>query len=120
MFRRLIISMTLVACLLGIVQPALACDCCPKGSAPGCIEQSAAWGINSNDCCAAAATLVSSPWVTAQTRHALDQATGSPGLFAAPANVPIAQQLLHRAPVRLGGYRNNESLTYLRTARLRL
>src|SRR5262245_19569113 len=84
-FRRLIVSMTLVACLVGIVQPALACDCCPKGSAPGCVEQSAAGGITTEECCAAGATLASSPWITAQTRQAADQAAGSPALFAAPA-----------------------------------
>jgi len=118
-FRRLIVSVTLVASLLGIVQSALACDCCPKGSAPGCIERSAAWGITTGECCAAA-PVGSSPWFTAQTRHAADQASGSPALFAVPAAIPVAQQLLRGASAQLGHYRSNESLTYLRTARLRL
>src|SRR5437763_4422027 len=44
--RRLIASLVLVACLLGIVQPALACansasrtDCCPAGSPAGAGER---------------------------------------------------------------------------------
>jgi hypothetical protein len=122
--RRLITSLMLSACLLGTVQPAFACgpatDCCPRGSASGCIEQITVPAVPADDCCAAQPTLAASSCVVAQPRKSFDQAVAPPALFGPPADVPVAQSVLQVAPLFLTDYRADASLTYLHTARLRL
>ena len=128
MARRLIASLVLVACLLGIVQPALACanstsrtDCCPAGLPAGAGEQMrpASASIEAYGCCALRAAI--SPSVAAvRTRTAQGPASGSPVAAAALALVPVAQYSAVPTPLALTAYRVNESQTYLRTARLRL
>ena len=129
MIRRLIASLVLVACLLGIVQPALACansasrtDCCPAGSPAGAGEQMrpASASIEAYGCCALRAAI--SPSVSAvRARTAQGHASGSPAVVALPTVVPLGQHVpalrtpALRVPDHLDG-----SLTYLRTARLRL
>jgi len=127
--RRLIPSLVLVACLLGIVQPALACansasrtDCCPAGSSEGCGEQmrlASAW-IEANGCCASRAAVTSSESIAARPHHAPKRASGLPAAAALPAVIPVAQHSAVPTPPALTAYRANESQTYLRTARLRL
>ena len=111
-------------CLLGMIQPTLACgpstDCCPKGSASSCIEPSTVPAVAADGCCAAQPTLASAPWVVAQPRKSLDRAAGFPSLLSAPAAVPVARPVLQIAPFVVTDYRADFSLTYLHTARLRL
>src|SRR2546430_11332796 len=86
--RRLIASLVLVACLLGIVQPALACansasrtDCCPAGLPAGAGEQMrpASASIEAYGCCALRAAI--SPSVAAvRARTAQGHASGSPAV----------------------------------------
>jgi hypothetical protein len=114
----------LSVCLLGMIQPAFACgpgtDCCPRGSASGCIEQPTVPAVSADDCCAAQPNLAASSWVVAQPRKLSDGAVASPALFGPPADVPVAQSVLQVAPLFLTDYRADASLTYLHTARLRL
>ena len=127
--RRLIASLVLVACLLGIVQPALACansasrtDCCPAGSPAGAGERMrlASASIEAYRCCAPGVTVT--PSVSAvRTRTAQGHASGSPAVVALPTVAPVGQHLpALRAPAARVPDHVDESLTYLRTARLRL
>ena len=129
MIRRLIASLVLVACLLGIVQPALACansasrtDCCPAGSPAGAGEQMrpASASIEAYGCCALRAAI--SPSVSAvRARTAQGHASGSPAVVALPTVVPLEQHVpALRTPVLRVPDHVDGSLTYLRTARLRL
>ena len=124
MVRRLIPSLMLWGCLLGMTEPTLGCgpgtDCCPKGSASSCTEPSTVPAVAADGCCAAQPTLASAPWVVAQPRKSLDRAAGFPSLLSAPAAVPVARPVLQIAPFVLTDYRADFSLTYLHTARLRL
>lgn len=119
--RRLLASLTIWICLIGMVQPALACglDCCPKRSPAPYIQQTSSAAI-ADDCCCARSTAASSPWVAAQPRKAPDQVASSPVSFGCAADTLIAQRPIQSASVVLTDYRGNQSLTYLRTARLRL
>jgi hypothetical protein len=114
----------LSVCLLGMIQPAFACgpgtDCCAKGSASGCVEEPTVRAVLADDCCAAQPTLAASSCVVAQPRRSSYHAVASPALFGPPAGVPVAQSVLQVAPLFLTDYRADASLTYLRTARLRL
>jgi hypothetical protein len=127
--RRLIASMVLVACLLGIVQPALAytncasrTDCCPAGSPAGCAEQLclASPCVEAGSCCALRAA--STPSVSAvRPRTASEHASGVSPAIAPPTVVPVGQHLPElRVPVVQIPDHVNQSLTYLLTARLRL
>lgn len=123
MVRRLLAPLTLWICLLGMVQPALACalraDCCPKPSPAPYIQQTSAAAIADDDCCSARSTAASSPWVAAQPRKAPDQTASAPASFDFRDDTLLAQRPIQPASA-LTDYRGNESLTYLRTARLRL
>lgn len=128
-FRRLIASLVIVASLLGIVQPALACancvsrtDCCPAGSPSGCSESGhqAASCAHTNSCCALSTTVAPSVLaVKARTPHAhvatSSAAIGLPTMFGLGREPTEPRTLAARIPDPI-----NESLTYLRTARLRL
>jgi hypothetical protein len=127
--RRLIASMVLVACLLGIVQPALAytncasrTDCCPAGSPAGCAEQLclASPCVQAGSCCALPAA--STPSVSAvRPRTVQGHASGVSPAIALPTVVPIGQHLPElRMPAAQIPDHVNQSLTYLLTARLRL
>jgi hypothetical protein len=122
--RRLISYLTLWICLLGLIQPTLGCtartDCYPTRSPALRIEQITTPSITADDCCSARCALASSPWVVAQPRKAPDQATSPPALHGAPADVSVPRRVIHAGPPVLADYHGNESLTYLRTARLRL
>lgn len=122
MVRRLIASMVLVACLLGIVQPALAytncasrTDCCPAGSPAGCAEQMCL----ASPCVQADASM---PSVSAvRPRTAPEHASGVSPAIAPPTVAPIGQHLPElRMPAAEIPDHINRSLTYLLTARLRL
>ena len=58
--------------------------------------------------------------IVAQPRYALDHAYNSPATLAILAVLPVATDVVGPARLTLTGYRLDESLTYLRTARLRL
>jgi len=120
--RRLIASMVLVACLLGIVQPALAytncasrTDCCPAGSPAGCAEQMCL----ASPCVQADASM---PSVSAvRPRTAPEHASRVSPAIAPPTVAPIGQHLPElRMPAAEIPDHINRSLTYLLTARLRL
>jgi hypothetical protein len=124
--RRLITCLTVWICLLGMIQPALACapsgDCCPKGSpaADSVGNATVPAAIAVDGCCCAHQAITTSPWVAAHPRKALDQGAGPPASIAASIDLLVAQLPTRAAPLLLTNYRRNESLTYLRTARLRL
>jgi hypothetical protein len=107
-----------------MVQPAFACglraDCCPKRSPAPYIQPKSAAAIADDDCCCARSTAAPSPWVAAQPRKAPDQTASSPASSGSAAETLIAQRPIQSASVVLTDYRGNQSLTYLRTARLRL
>lgn len=121
MVRRLTVSLMLLTCLLGMIQPALACvaptDCCSTGCGRP-MHPGAGW-VETSDCCATAA-VVSSVSITAQARHALDPASGSPAVTAGPADLQLARypNVLARLPATQSPV--DQSHIYLRTARLRL
>lgn len=129
MLRRLIAALGVLVCLFGIVQPAFACataspDCCPAGTPAGCSDQQLITRaqLELNDCCAARPAFASSVLVTPRGRAAFEHASGSPDpLIQSPAfsirpNRSFAQATARPLIFRL----TDESLTYLRTARLRL
>ena len=129
MVRRLFASSVVLACLLGILQPAVACaaacashtDCCPGGSLAGSGEQlhQPSPSVQASRCCElrpAIATSVSAIGGRTDQGHA----SGSSAAIALPALIPVGrppQEL--RAPAQIPDH-FDESLTYLRTARLRL
>ncbi len=125
MVRRLIASLTVWTCLFGMIQPALACApggdyCCPKGSPAGRIDQATVpAAIAVDDSCCAPQAIKSSPCVAAQPRKA-DQGASPPASMGAPVDLLVAQLPTRAALLLRTDYRRNESLTYLRTARLRL
>jgi hypothetical protein len=126
--RRLIAALVVVASLLGIVQPAIACancvsrtDCCPAGSLPGCSESGyqAASCTQTSSCCALSTTVAPSVLaVKARTPQAHVSASSS--AIALPTMVGLGQQPEPRTLAARIPDHFNESLTYLRTARLRL
>jgi hypothetical protein len=120
--RRLVTVLMLWGCLLGIIQPAVACGpeigCCPKG-AP-CATQVTLPTAAGLDCCAAQAAVTASAPVVAQPHKSFELAAGSAGLPIAVTANPV---LRPRASVPSPGFTNfraDFSLTYLYTARLRL
>jgi hypothetical protein len=127
-FRRLIASLVVLACLLGIVQPAIACatcvsqtDCCPAGSPSGWNEtghQAAPCTEASGGC--ALSTIVAPSVLAIKARSPQGHVSAFPAAIALPTMVGLGRQpepgtLAARIPDPV-----NESLTYLRTARLRL
>jgi hypothetical protein len=108
-----------------MAQLALACaptgNCCPHGFPAGSIEQATVpAAVAVDDCCCARQAITSSPWVAAQPRKALDQGAGPHASVAASVDLLVAQLPTHAATLLRTDYRRDESLTYLRTARLRL
>jgi hypothetical protein len=123
--RRLIASLVLAACLLGIVQPVLACaGCaprtdCPAGCTPGC-------GIPASPCaqaisCCEVGTAVAPSISAIAARTTQSHTPGSSVASSPPTDLRVAQSLQERrTPLALVPDPINESHTYLRTARLRL
>jgi hypothetical protein len=112
----------LLACLLGIVEPALACvspsDCCSSGCNGQ--PQPGSGGVRLEECCGLQATLGASLSIAPQTGQALNVAGGSPAFIALAGPVllvPTREKLTAQAATT---FRSDQSLTYLRTARLRL
>ena len=128
MFRRLTASLVLLACLLGIVQPALACanaawrtDCCPGGSTGGTDQRMhpPSPGMDAHSCCTLRAAVTPSP-STIRGRTDQGQASAPPAAVDLPTMAPFGHLLALRAPVVQLPDHLNKSLTYLHTARLRL
>jgi len=119
--RRLAASLMLLACLLGIVQPALACasssDCCSSGCSGQMPTGSGLLG--SEDCCAIQGAVGASVSLAPQYRQPLDVAGGSPAFTTLAARLqPLSTALPAARPGAASA--SDQSLTYLRTARLRL
>ena len=123
MVRRLAVSLILLACILGVLEPAFACvsssECCPDGCS-GQTQQGSGW-VEMAGCCAIQAPVAASFSIAPQSREALN-VTGS-----SPALVTLADDPLRLVPTReirtaqaASTSRSDQSLTYLRTARLRL
>jgi len=125
-FRRLIASIVVLACLLGTLQPAIACanstsrtDCCPAGS-PADTGRQAAPCAQASSCCALNPAIASSVSAIG-VRTFQDHGSVPSAAIALPITVRVGQYLRElqtsaaQTPDPI-----NESLTYLRTARLRL
>ena len=128
MVRRLIASMVVLACLLGILKPAIACadcvsrtDCCPAGSSADCGAQMRGTSpcAQASSCCALRAAI--SPSVSALGIRATQGHASGPSAIALPVTVRVGQYPRElQTPTAQIPDPINESLTYLRTARLRL
>jgi hypothetical protein len=130
MFRRLVVMLVLGVGLFGMVQPALACvtarDCCPTASALPCDGDhagDAAFSEVDVPCCAA--HLGSGPAVSidrTRGRFVIAHSQGSPDPVFLLASIPLRRSAFVRpvVPESVSYYLSNASLTYLRTARLRL
>jgi hypothetical protein len=125
--RRLIVVLAFVAVLFGIVQPALARagDCCGTGCPTGCSDQTglASTWTDADGCCATGAAVASLVSIGPRARHAADPASGAPDVAMSPASLhplhgssPVPLAISQQRSV----IHNNESATYLLTARLRL
>ena len=120
--RRLIASIVLVACLLGIIQPALACvsvsDCCISDCdgqmSPG------SGRVRGDDCCATQAAAAARVSLAPQSRQTLDVAGGSPAFIASSVDLQPVPPRAAPVPRPATGAATDQSLIYLRTARLRL
>jgi hypothetical protein len=130
MFRRLVVMLVLGVGPLGVIQPTLACatarDCCPTGSPLPCDggrTDDSAFSDIGLPCCAA--HLESGAAVSidrTRDRLALSHSKGSPDPAVLIASFPIRHAAFVglAVPESVSSYLNNASLTYLRTARLRL
>ena len=116
----------LLACLLGILQPAFACasihDCCPPAAQSGCGEaiRHADSALEAPDCCATHAFVAYSVSIIAQPRYALDHTYNSPATLPILTVLPVATDVVPPTRLTQTALRLDESLTYLHTARLRL
>lgn len=116
----------LLACLLGILQPAFACasryDCCPPAAPSGCGEaiRHADAGLEAPNCWATCAFAAYSVSVIAQPRYALDNDYNSPATLPILTVLPVATDVVPPTRLTLTAHHLDESLTYLHTARLRL
>jgi hypothetical protein len=121
--RRLTASLMLLACLFGMVQPALACvsrsDCCTSGCSartqPGLAAAAAL-----DDCCVIQAAVGASVSLAPQSRHGLNVTGGSPAFIAPAADLQPRPPRNLAAPPLATGSPTDQSFTYLRTGRLRL
>ena len=119
---RLVAALMLLACLLGIAEPALACVSASHCCSSGCNgqPQPGSGGVRLEECCGLQATLGASLSIAPQTGQALNVAGGSPAFIALAGPVllvPTREKLTAQAATT---FRSDQSLTYLRTARLRL
>jgi hypothetical protein len=120
--RRLIASIVLVACLLGIVQPAFACvshsDCC-LSDCDGQMPPGSGWD-GKDDCCAIRAAVAACVSLAPPSRHTLDGTGGSPAIIGSAADLQPVPPCETPVPRPAIGVATDLSLTYLLTARLRL
>ena len=129
MRRRTIATSLILAGLLGLAQIAIACptsthDCCQTGSLPQCCERAPVQGsVESHPCCVSPAPVTASISPLARSRSGASDVPGSPDpvlatAIALPPGLGGAQiDLPNQAASTLVP---DQSLTYLRTARLRL
>jgi hypothetical protein len=123
--RRFLASLLLWTCLLGIVQPAFAyaswTDCCPAGACGGQPCQTAT-PIGTGDCCAVQPNAPSPASIRARPDLPQPSASGAPvAADLSPPDALLRDRGAWTPPRRvLAGAPFDESLTYLRTARLRL
>jgi hypothetical protein len=125
--RRFLASLLLWTCLLGIVQPAFACDwrtdCCQSGSTGGCEgqPQPAASRVGTASCCAVQTNARLPVLIRARPDQPQPHSSGVPVAAdlapVAPSSHPRRWTPLPRA---IDHIVFDQSLTYLRTARLRL
>ena len=120
--RRLIASIVLVACLLGIVQPAFACvspaSCC-LSECDGQRSPASGW-VGTDACCAIGDAVVASVSLAPQSRQTIDVAGSSPAFIVLPADLQLVPPRETTVPRLATGAATDQSLTYLLTARLRL
>jgi hypothetical protein len=113
----------LLACLFGVVQPALACassaDCCQSDCTGQ--KQTHSGGAGLEDCCATQAVVVASFSLAPQPRQALDNvSSNSPAVVANADDFQAVSQRDTRAALPTISITTDQALTYLLTARLRL
>ena len=123
MVRRLATSLMLLACLFGIVRPALACassaNCCQFG----CTEQTQLGSGSAalEGCCVTQAAAGALPSSSPPARYALDAGAGGTAAVIASAEdfqiLPRHEIGAARLAIRVA---TDQSFTYLLTARLRL
>ena len=126
--RQLLVTLLLATGLLGVVQPALASasctDCCPTGTTRGCAGQNcaAAGWIATHSCCATRAISPSSVSIRARPDQLQLHASGAPVTadLSAVDSLPRDRSGWTPLPFVIANTVFDESLTYLRTARLRL
>jgi hypothetical protein len=125
--RRFLTSLLLWTCLLGIVQPGFACasqtDCCQSGSTGGCGGQPdpAASGVGTDNCCAIQTNAPPAASIRARPDQPQLHSSGAP-VAADFTRVELPTDPRGWTPLRraIGHTVFDQSLTYLRTARLRL
>lgn len=128
MRRRTISTSLILAGLLGLAQVAIACptsthDCCQTGSLPQCCERAPVQGSESHPCCVSPAPVTASISPIARSRSGAPVVPGSPDpVFAIAIALPPGPG---GAQIDLPNHAASalvvdQSLTYLRTARLRL
>src|SRR5215472_15425926 len=112
----------LLACIFGVLEPALACvsssDCCPAGCS-GQTQPGSGW-VGIEACCAIQAPLGTSLSLAPQSRQAVNVAGSSPALIALAGPVRLVPTHEIRATRAATTCSADHSLTYLHTARLRL
>lgn len=128
MVRRLLSALLLATCLFGIVQPTFACvsrkDCCPSGSMGGCGEQTCqvgSWVRTAHGSCATRA-FVAPASISVRPAQPQPQASGTPGVadLVAIDSLPPDRRAWTPRRSLIANTVFDQSLTYLRTARLRL
>ena len=130
MIRRWASLLVIWASLLGVAAPTIACaiktqDCCPVGSPSPCQEaDSSGVGVLASITCCSATPAANSLAIADSVRVRLKiHVPSSPDPVVSTAWVPsIHLTALARGspPPLLISFRENDSLTYLRTARLRI
>jgi len=129
MFRRLVVMLVLGVGLFGMVQPALACatarDCCPTSALPCDGDHAGDPAFSEVDVPCCAAHLGSGPAVSidrTRGRFVLAHSQESPNPVFSLASIPLRYSAFVGpvVPESVSYYLSNASLTYLRTARLRL
>ena len=127
MARRLFVTFAFVAVLFGMVQPAFACagDCCGTGCPTGGSDQTglASTWAHAGGCCTTVPAVAWLVPIGPRARHAAEPASGAPDVAILPAPLhplhgagPACFAISRQRSV----FHNNESATYLLTARLRL
>ena len=125
--RRYLASLVLWTCLLGIVQPAFACasrnDCCQSGSTGGCggQPQPAASPVGTDNCCTVQTNTPLPASICARPDQPQPHSSGAPvAADLTPVTLPGYLRGWTSLPPAIGHAVFDHSLTYLRTARLRL